>query len=204
MSTVYIVDDDAAVRTSLEYLIASVELTAKGFETAADFLRGFNPNDAACILLDVRMPGISGLELQTKLAELNCLAPIVFLTGHADVAMAVRAMKNGAFDFIEKPYNDQVLLDCIHRALAHNSRQRDEESRRSALLERIETLSAREREILGHIAAGLANKEIATQLGLSEKTIEAHRARLYQKLEANNVATLVRIAIAAEQATAKG
>jgi len=193
--TVLVVDDDNAVRDSLKWLIESVGLSALLFASADEMLNSDALQHAGCILLDVRMPGISGLELQERLNARGVITPVIVITGHGDVPMAVRAMKAGAMDFIEKPFSDQLLLDEIYRAL-----EKDAESRKSAEMdarihERYELLSPRERTVMTMVVEGMSNKAVAAELGLSQKTVEVHRARVMTKLRADSLAQLVRYAV---------
>lgn len=191
---VYIVDDDAAVRSSLALLLKSVSLTAATFDSANAFLQGVAVEAGGCLVLDIRMPGMSGIELQQQLKQRGYTLPIIFITGHGDVSMAVNAMREGAIDFIEKPFRDQELLDRIYQAL-----EKDRERRRAAdetvhLRERFTGLTPREHEVMLRIARGQANKVIAIELGLSERTVEIHRARVMHKTGARSLAELVGMA----------
>lgn len=190
---VHVVDDEAAIRESLAMLLRSVGLASRAYGGAQEFLDAWRPQGAECLVCDVRMPGMSGLELQEALSARNARLPVVLITGHGDVAMAVRAMKAGASDFIEKPFNDQVLLDAVNRALA---RARDGQGVGRAEVEaRLETLTPREREVLLLVAEGRPNKVVATRLGLSTRTVEVHRAKVMEKMQARSLAELVRMAI---------
>ena len=197
--TVYIVDDEPAIRDSLAMLLRSVGLASRSFPSAPAFLDGFDARVPGCLVADVRMPGMSGLELQEALRARAAALPVIIITGHGDIAMAVRAMKAGATDFIEKPFNDQVLLDAVHRALAQ---QRPGEAPPSAVRAEIEarvaTLTPREREVMLLVAEGRPNKVVATRLGLSTRTVEVHRAKAMEKMQARSLAELVRMAIACE------
>lgn len=193
--TVYIVDDDEAVRHSLCLLLRSVGLAARGFESGAVCLETLGPQSSGCVLLDIRMPGMSGLEIQERLVEQGVLMPIIFITGHGDVPMAVRALKAGAHDFIEKPFNDQDLLDRVQKALRADAARRATQGEVSEIRARHERLTPREREILKRIVTGQANKVIAIELGLSERTVELHRARAMEKMQADSLATLVKLAM---------
>ncbi len=194
-ATAFVVDDDQAVRDSLRWLIESVGLNVETYASAQEFLDHANGACHGCILLDVRMPEMSGLELQEALRSRNIHNPVIIITGHADVPMAVRAMKAGAMDFIEKPFNDQVLLDRIQRALNLDSKNREREQLRNEACERMAKLTQREREVMEHVVSGESSKRIASDLGLSTKTIEAHRAKIMEKMQANSVADLVRIVL---------
>ena len=196
-ATVFVVDDDQAMRTSLKWLIESVELPVESFESADDFLNSYYPGRAGCLLLDVRMPGMGGLELQEYLNTHQIQIPIVIITGHGDVHMAVRAMKSGAVDFIEKPFNDELLLDAIRNALTLDERHRGVQAERAELAARLAHLTPREHEVMEMVTEGKSNKEIANILGVSAKTVEAHRARVMEKMQAGSLAELVRMAIGA-------
>ncbi|MGE0334936.1 MAG: response regulator transcription factor [Gammaproteobacteria bacterium] len=191
MSSVYIVDDDAAVRQSLQLLARSVGLAAEAYESGTAFLAAYHPGMAGCLIADIRMPGLSGLELQQALKERGCGLPIVFITGHADVAMAVRAMRAGALDFIEKPFRDQELLDRINQALQLDAAGRAARAEVEAIRAQLAALTPREREVMERIVQGQANKVIAIDLGLSERTVEIHRAKVMAKTGANSLAELV-------------
>lgn len=194
-STVFIVDDDEAVRDSLSWLMQSVGLSTETFPSADAFLQGFGEDRPGCLLLDIRMPGISGLELQSLLRERGFRLPLVVISGHADVPMAVRALKAGAFDFIEKPFNDQLLLDTVQRAIEHDRQQRESHARVDVWRRRLDTLTPREREVLQLVVGGASNKQISSELGVSMKTVEAHRARVMEKLQADSLSHLVRMAL---------
>jgi len=191
---VHVVDDEPAIRESLGMLLRSVGLRSRAYAGAHEFLDAWRPDGTECLVCDVRMPGMSGLELQEALNARHVRLPVVLITGHGDVAMAVRAMKAGASDFIEKPFNDQVLLDAVNRALAH---ARDGQGAGRAEIEaRLESLTPREREVMLLVAEGRPNKVVATRLGLSTRTVEVHRAKLMEKMQARSLADLVRMAIA--------
>jgi len=194
-STVFVVDDDPAVRQSLRWLIESVGLTVKAYGTANEFLEQYSHDGHGCLVLDVRMPGLSGLDLQEKLAARNIEIPIIVVTGHADVPMAIRAIKAGALDFIEKPFNDQVLLERIGQALAADARIRKTQNERAEIAARLESLTSREREVMEMVVSGKANKVIAGQLGVSQKTVEVHRANVMKKMQVESLAGLVRLAL---------
>lgn len=191
--TVFVVDDDEAVRRSLSLLLRSVGLHPECFASAVQFLDSYDAARRGCLLLDVRMPGMSGLELQEQLAERGSTLPIIFLTGHADVPLAVRAMQAGAFDFLEKPFHDQELLDRTHSALEHEAHNRREVGRRHLVVERLASLTPREEEVLRLVVDGLPNKIVADRLSISERTVEIHRARVMDKMQADSLAHLVRM-----------
>ena len=192
--TVYVVDDDESVCRALARLIRSVGLAAETFHSAKAFLDHTPPDGPACLVLDVRLPGASGLDLQAALSQAGRDLPIVFITGHGDVPTTVRAMKGGAIDFLQKPFNDQELLDCVQRAIARSRTQRTERAERAELERRFQALTPREREILLHVVTGKLNKQIAGDLGIAEKTIKVHRGRVMEKMQAGSVAELVRMA----------
>ena len=197
--TVYIVDDDEAVRESLGLLLESVEQSSVGFATANEFLEAYNEDLGGCIVLDIRMPGMNGMELQKKLNELNSILPIIFVTGHGDVPMAVEAMQHGAVDFIQKPYREQDLLDKINKAMQLDQEQRAELKEKQAIRERIATLTPREHEVMDMMIEGNANKVIAIDLGISQRTVEIHRSRVMEKMNTHSLAHLVRMVIAARE-----
>lgn len=195
---VFVVDDDEAMRQSLKWLIESVGLQVECFDSADAFLKAYYPGRAGCLLLDVRMAGMGGLELQEYLQRQEIKIPVVIITGHGDVPMAVRAMKAGAVDFIEKPFNDEFLLEAIRKALLVDEHQRDRQRQRAEVAARLVQLTPREHEVMDLVTAGKSNKEIANVLGVSAKTIEAHRARVMEKMEAHSLAELVRMAVLAQ------
>jgi RNA polymerase sigma factor (sigma-70 family) len=190
---VFIVDDDASVCRSLERLVRSVGLQAETFASAQEFLQRAPHNGPGCLVLDVRMPGLSGLGLQEALAAAHDDMPIIFITAHGDLAMSVRAMKAGAVDFLAKPFNDQDLLDAIHEAITKNLRARHARASTQEIENRLHTLTPREQEVLTLVVSGLLNKQIAAQLGTSEKTIKVHRAHIMQKMQVQSVAQLVHV-----------
>ena len=196
-TTVFVVDDDQAMRNSLKWLIESVGMQVETYASADDFIRNYYPGRAGCLLLDVRMPGMSGLELQEQFIHQQIKIPIIIITGHGDVPMAVRAMKAGAVDFIEKPFNDELLLESIRNALTLDQEQRVLQSERAEIAARLAQLTPREHEVMEMVTSGKANKEIAIALGVSAKTVEAHRARVMEKMEATSLAELVKMVIAA-------
>ena len=196
--TVFIVDDDAAVRDSLGLLLRSMGLPVETFESGRAFLDAGRDSRQGCLVLDIRMPGMSGLELQQELVARHSLLPIIFITGHGDVPMAVEAMQAGAVDFIQKPFRDQDLLDRINQALEKDALGRRMLAERAQIQRRLETLTPREREVLAMIVAGKANKVIAGDLNLSQRTVEIHRARVMEKMGAHSLAHLVRMAMQVE------
>ena len=198
--TVIVVDDDDAVRTSLRLLLKSVGLPVETHGSAQEFLAAFDTDQPGCLVLDIRMPGMSGLELQAKLAEEHAIVPIVFITGHGDVPMAVEAMQHGAVDFIQKPFRDQDLIDRINQALDKDKANRDSLRERDAILRRMAQLTPREREVLELVTVGKANKVIAGDLDVSQRTVEIHRARVMEKMGASSLAHLVRMVIEAQRA----
>ena len=191
--SVFIVDDDDAVRNSLRLLVKSIGLNATVMGSAQEFLAGYDPMQPGCLLLDVRMPGMSGLELQQQLNLRGAVIPVIFITGHGDIPMAVEAMQQGAFDFLQKPFRDQDLIDRMQRALESDRKNRVELSERSRIRERRDSLTPREREVLALVTSGKANKVMAADLGLSERTVEIHRARVMEKMGASSFAQLVRM-----------
>ena len=196
-STVYVVDDDKLARESLEWLIDSVGLPVNTFESGQAFLDSYNKDLIGCLVLDVRMPDISGLDLHAKLRDKGCTLPVIIMTGHADVEMAVRAMKAGVYDFIEKPYNDSLMLERIQSAIAFDLDNRKAQERINSVKERLSTLTPREMEVLNYVLKSTANKIIAAELGISIKTVELHRSNLMTKMKASSVTELVRLALIA-------
>jgi FixJ family two-component response regulator len=194
--TVYIVDDDRAIRHAMELLMRSVEMKHAILDSADEFLANFSNEMAGCLVLDIRMPGMGGLELQQKLIELGSTLPIIFITGHGDVPMAVEAMQKGAVDFIQKPFRDQELLDRISEALAADRERRTEQQKVADVADRISQLTNREKEVLDLVVTGKPNKVIAYELGVSQRTVEIHRARVMEKMHAKSLADLVRMHIA--------
>jgi two-component system response regulator FixJ len=195
--TVFVVDDDPAMQRSLRWLIESVGLRVTTYGTAEQFLAEYDRRRPGCLVLDVRMPGMSGLDLQDELARRDVSIPTIVLTGHAEVAMAVRAVKAGAVDFLEKPFSHQQLLDRIRQAVELDRQAREASSRRAGVLERVRHLTTREREVMELVVAGKANKEIAAELGLSPKTVEVHRAHVMEKMNVESLAELIRVALVA-------
>ena len=196
--TVYVVHDDDAVLDALALLLDTVGLRCQTFASATDFLAAYDGVNGGCLVLDIRMPGMSGLELQATLIEQHVLLPIIFITGHGDIPMAVEAMRNGAHDFIRKPFREQELLDRINEGLAMDSGLRHQQYERSMVLHKLEALTEREREVFQRITAGEANKVIAIELEISERTVEVHRAHVMKKMAAKSLAQLVRMKLIAE------
>lgn len=192
-ASVFIVDDDDAVRSSLRLLLKSVGLPAIAYASATDFLSAWQPEQPGCLVLDVRMPGMSGLELQHELNRRGAIIPLIFITGHADIPMAVEAIQHGAFDFLQKPFRDQDLIDRVQRALTTDAQQRRELAKREVIRERFDSLTPREREVLTLVTRGKANKVMAGDLGVSQRTVEIHRARVMEKMGAASLAQLVRM-----------
>ncbi|MCB1829947.1 MAG: response regulator transcription factor [Chromatiaceae bacterium] len=196
--SVFIVDDDQEVRHALQLLMESVGLQVECFESAQSYLDQFNPDKPGCLVLDVRMPGMGGLDLQARLAEERLCPPIIIVTGHGDVPMAVRAVQAGAMNFIEKPFNDQALLDSVYRAIEKDAQQRGHVSRLAEIESRFEKLTPRERDVLEQIVVGKRNKLIAADLGVSQSTVEAHRAKVMEKMEAGSLSELMRMMLSLE------
>ncbi len=191
--TVYIVDDDNGVRSSIRVLMKSVGLPALAFASAQEFLRAYLPSQPGCVVLDIRMPGMSGLELQEALNERGAVIPVIFITGHGDVPMAVEAMRHGAFDFLQKPFRDQELIDRIQQALLRDKETRAALQEHGRIKACIASLTPREREVLDLLTVGKVNKAMAQDLGLSQRTVEIHRAHVMEKMGARSVAQLVRM-----------
>ncbi len=197
-ATVFIVDDDEAIRDSLDVLLKTVDLNTTTFSSGDEFLEAYDPGWEGCILLDIRMPGTSGMEVQKRLAESGCSIPIIFITGHGDIPMAVEAMHVGAFDFIQKPFRDQDLLDRIDQALTTSDEQEQQSTRTKTIQKQFQTLTSREKEVMQLVVHGAANKVIAMDLGVSQRTVEIHRARVMEKMQARSLAELVRMALLIE------
>jgi two-component system, LuxR family, response regulator FixJ len=198
--TIFVVDDDTAVRDALKLLLRSVGHAVETYSSAQEFLEAYGEDRAGCLVLDIRMPGMSGLELQQKLNEKHSILPIIFITGHGDVPMAVEAMQAGAVDFIQKPFRDQDLIDRINQALEKDGANRAALGERNDIRRRLETLTPREREVLDLVVHGKANKVIAGDLKLSQRTVEIHRARVMEKMQASSLAHLVRMVLEVGQA----
>ena len=192
---VFVVDDDQAARESLSWLIGSIHLKVAAFTSVADFLAAYRPGQPGCLVTDVRMPGLSGLDLQAEIKRLGIGIPVIVVTGHGDVPMAVQAMKAGAFDFIEKPFNDQVLLDRVQKAVEQNLAASRDQAARQTIRARLDQLTPRERQVLDLVVAGESNKGIAHRLNISEKTVEAHRAHVMEKMQAHSLAELMKLAL---------
>jgi FixJ family two-component response regulator len=192
--TVYIVDDDASVRQAIEWLLSSVSLTSESFASAAEFLERAKSGLSGCVILDIRMPGMSGLDVQQSLAAAGYDVPVIFVSAHADVALAVRAMKAGALEVLTKPFDDQALLDAVHQGLESHRARHCERLETNEFVQRYAMLTNREREVMALVTKGLLNKQIAGELGVAEKTIKVHRAQVMHKMEVGSVAELVHVA----------
>ena len=192
--TVFVVDDDAAVRKAVSRLLRSAGIAVAGFASPSEFLAQYDPDMPGCLVLDLAMPDINGLQLQTTLAKKGCTLPIIFLTGQGDVSKSVQAMKHGAFDFFSKPVKEKDLLPAVRAAIERDAVARREQAKLSEICARLDTLTPREREVLEHVVAGKLNKQIAGDLGITEATVKMHRARVMTKMKVQGVADLVRLA----------
>ncbi|HEX4771181.1 MAG TPA: response regulator transcription factor [Bryobacteraceae bacterium] len=192
-ATVFIIDDNEGVRQSIEDLLNSVGLAAQSYATAEEFLRSKHPDGPSCLVLDVRLPGISGLDFQHELAAAGRMLPIIFISAHGDIPMTVKAMKSGAVEFLTKPFRDQDLLDAVQQALQRDRTSREERRDFDVLQKRYATLTPRERQVMSLVISGMLNKQIAAELGASETTVKIHRGRVMEKMEAGSVAELVRM-----------
>lgn len=191
--TVFIIDDDDEVRNALRRLMVSIGLNVQVYTSANAFMAQFDPDIPGCILLDVRMPGMSGLALQEHLQTLPLATPVIIITGHGDVPMAVQAIQNGAIDFIQKPFNDQLLLESIHKAIEIDAKQRGKALRKAEIQERIDLLTDRETQVMEQVVSGKRNKVIAFDLGITQSTVEAHRAKVMEKMQAKTLSDLMRM-----------
>jgi two-component system, LuxR family, response regulator FixJ len=193
--TVFVVDDDSGVRSSIRMLLKSIGIAATSLASAQEFLDAFDSSQPGCLVLDIRMPGMSGMELQQQLSLQGAIIPVIFITGHGDIPMAVEAMQHGAFDFLQKPFRDQDLIDRIQKALARDRETRTALQKHSQIREKLESLTPREKDVLRLLIKGQQNKVMAAELGLSQRTVEIHRAHIMDKTGANSLAQLVRMVL---------
>lgn len=197
--TVYVVDDDEAVRDAMSMLLNAAGITARSFSGGQEFLESYSAGDVGCLVLDMRMPGMSGFEVLDRLQEMQAPIPVIFVTGHGDIPMAVEAMRRGAVNFIRKPFGDEELLACIDEALDEDRLRRQRHQSLAEMRELVESLTPREKEVFERVAAGQANKVIAIELGISERTVEIHRSQVMHKTKSRSLAELVRLSIGLEQ-----
>jgi RNA polymerase sigma factor (sigma-70 family) len=190
---VFVVDDDASVRSSLKFLLSTVGLQAETFDSADSFFHKKRPDVPSCLVLDVRLPGVSGIDFQRELAAQNICIPIVFLTGHGDIPMSVRAMKAGAVEFLTKPFRDQDLLDAVHVALDRDRARREQETELTDIRRRFDSLTSREQEVVSMVVSGMLNKQIAAELGTAESTVKVQRSRAMEKMQAESLAHLIKM-----------
>ncbi len=192
---IYIIDDDKGMRDSLTWLVRSSGYESAAFENAESFLNNIPEQALGCVIADIRMPGLSGLELYQKLSQMQFQLPMIIITGHGDISMAVKALKDGVFDFVEKPFDDKVILDSINMAVQYCEHHQEQRSIHEMLTARFETLTAREKEVMDKIVLGMSNKQIAAALNISIKTVEVHRSRVMEKMQASSLAALVRMSL---------